>query len=119
MAMLKPDRLNISTSFGWSPIVAISSAGTLQVAREILHHRALVRVLVGDVEVIGLRPGRRRALAESGLGVGFAALDLVEVIADADDLGHIAQHAAEVRHHLRLELDRPGLARDMRRARLW
>ena len=28
MAMLKPDRLNISTSFGWSPMVAISSAGT-------------------------------------------------------------------------------------------
>src|SRR6202040_3169712 len=28
MAILKPDRLNISTSFGWSPMVAISSAGT-------------------------------------------------------------------------------------------
>ena len=28
MAMLKPERLNISTSFGWSPIDAISCSGT-------------------------------------------------------------------------------------------
>ena len=28
MAMLSPDRLNINTSFGESPIVAIAAAGT-------------------------------------------------------------------------------------------
>jgi hypothetical protein len=26
--MLKPERLNMSTSFGWSPIVAIFAVGT-------------------------------------------------------------------------------------------
>ena len=28
MAMLKPERWNIGTSVGWSPMVAISAAGT-------------------------------------------------------------------------------------------
>ena len=118
MAMLKPDRLNISTSFGWSPMVAISSVGTSRCAREIFHHGALVRVLVGDVEIIGLRPARRRALAECRLGVGFAALHLVEIVADADDLGDLLKLLANVRHDLRLEFDRPGFARDMRRVGL-
>ena len=32
MAMLKPERWNISTSLGWSPMVAISAAGTSRCA---------------------------------------------------------------------------------------
>ena len=28
MAMLKPERLNMGTSVGWSPMVAISATGT-------------------------------------------------------------------------------------------
>ena len=101
MAMLKPERLNISTSFGWSPMVAISAAGTPRCCDRIFHHRALVRVLVGDVEVIGLRAVGRRALAEGRLGVGLAALHLVEVVADADDLGDLIELLADVRHDLR------------------
>ena len=73
MAMLKPERLNISTSFGWSPMVAISSAGTPTCCGEILDHRALVGILVGDVEIVGLRPGGGRMLAERRLRLGFAA----------------------------------------------
>src|SRR6202030_4845088 len=56
-----------------------------------------------------------RALAESRLRVGFAAPDFVEVVAYADDLRSVAQIVSEVRHDRRLELDRPGLALDVRR----
>ena len=77
MAMLKPERLNIGTSFGWSPMVAISAAGMLMRSERYSDHRALVRVLVGDVEIVGLRAVGRRALPEGRLGVGLAALHLV------------------------------------------
>ncbi len=115
MAMLKPERLNISTSLGWSPMVAISAAGIFRMARQIVDDRALVGVVMGDVEVVRLRAGGRRPVAEGGLGIGLAALDLGMVVADADDLGGLLQRVGEIRHHLGLELDGPGLALDMRR----
>ena len=115
MAMLKPERLNISTSFGWSPMVAISCRRHAEMPRQIVHDRALVGVLVGDVEVVGLRPIGRRTLAQRRLGVGLAALHPVEIVADADDLGDLVELLVDVRHDLRLELDRPGFARDVRR----
>jgi hypothetical protein len=31
---------------------------------QISDHRALIRILVGDVEIVGLRPVRRRAVTE-------------------------------------------------------
>ena len=73
---------------------------------------------MGDVEIIGLRPVRRRALTESGLRVGLATPDPVKIVADADDLGDSVEPVIEIRHDLRLELDRPGFARHMRGARL-
>src|SRR5215831_8343275 len=55
------------------------------VLHEIFHYGALVRVLVGDVEVIWLRSVGGRMLAECSLRLGFAALHLVEIVAHADD----------------------------------
>ncbi len=34
MAMLKPERLNMGTSVGWSPMVAISCERNAEVARQ-------------------------------------------------------------------------------------
>src|SRR3546814_8569388 len=70
--------------------------------------------LVSDIEVMGLRAAGRCPLAEGHLGVGLAALHPVVVVADADDLDDPVQLLADVRDHLGLELDGPGLACDVR-----
>src|SRR6516165_7784532 len=53
-------------------------------------------------------------LSEGRLGVGFAALYSIEIITYADDLGDLLQVLSQIRHDLRLELDGPGFAGDMR-----
>ena len=53
---------------------------------------AFVGVRVGDVEIVGLRAGRRRFCAERGLGILFAARDQLEIVAYADDLHRAAEH---------------------------
>jgi hypothetical protein len=114
MAMLKPERLNMGTSVGcrrwWR-----SLARHPEVPRQKFHHRALVRVLVRHIEIIGLRAVGRRALPKGRLGVGLAALHRVQIVADADDLGDLVQLFGDIRHDLRLELDGPGLVGDVRR----
>ena len=71
---------------------------------------------VRDVEIIRLRPGRRNLIAEGRLGIFFAAGNEVAVIADADDLHRaIEVGIGEGVDNVRLELDGPRLAIDMRR----
>ena len=94
--------------------MAISSIRHLDVARQILNDGTLVRVLVGNVEIVGLRSRRRRALSERSLGICLAALHLVVIVADADDLGDVVKLFTDIRHDLRLEFHRPSLAGDMR-----
>src|SRR5215472_6966366 len=53
-------------------------------------------------------------LSECCLGGGLAALYSIEIITHADDFGDLLQVLVQVRHDLRLELDRPGFAGDMR-----
>ena len=64
IAMLRPECANISTSLGMSPIVAMSSGLMLVLGRQVLGHLALVRLRVGDVQVVGLRGSRRDMVAE-------------------------------------------------------
>src|SRR6516162_7190977 len=89
------------------------------VLREVLYHGALVRVLVGDVEVIGLRSVGGRVLAECSLRLGFAALHLVEIVAHADDLRDLLHVRANVGHDFRLKFAGPGFASDMSARRPW
>ena len=70
---------------------------------------------MGDVEIIGLRTGRRRFCAERVLGILFAARDQIVIVAYAHDLDGAAEHCFEILHDGRGELDGPLLARDMGR----
>ena len=81
--------------------------------REIFYDRAFVRVLLGDVDIVGLRPARRHALSQHGLRVSFAALDSAMIVADPDDLCGPIQ-VVVIRHNFRIELDCPCFARNMR-----
>src|SRR3954447_10822945 len=83
-----------------------------EMGRQIVNNGALVCILVGDVEVIWLGPIGRRLSAEGGLDICFALTDPLEIVADASDLRNCIKPVVEIRHDGRLELDRPGLARD-------
>ena len=83
MAMLNPLFLNISTSFGMSPIVANSSARDVRGAWTACSTtEPLLASGMGDVEVIGLRAGRRHLVAERRLGVLLGLGHEVAVVAD-------------------------------------
>src|SRR5215813_3865478 len=45
---------------------------------QVLQYRTLVCILVGDVQVVGLRPVGARSRAERRLGIGLATPDAIE-----------------------------------------
>src|SRR5262245_2425555 len=82
--------------------------------REVVSNEALVCIVVRDVEVVRLRASRGGVLADACPDIGFAALDEVVVVTDADDLHDLIQSAVKVLDDFRWKLDRPRLAIDMR-----
>ena len=86
-----------------------------KVLRQIVDDGALVRVRVGDVELVGLRPVRRRALRRTRPAHPPRNARPVMIVAHADDLDGPVERSSKSVDDLRLELDRPCSARDVRR----
>ena len=74
---------------------------------------ALVRILVGDIEIVRLRARRRRATCDGGLRIGLTALYPLVVVAHADDLGNLIHLFADVSNNIRLKFDGPGFSGEM------
>ena len=116
MAMLRPLGLNIGTSLGWSPIVAMAVHRDFQVSRQPLDDAAFVGRGVRHVKVVRLRPRGGDLRAERFLKRRFTRGDFVVVVADADDLDDAPDVStpSKVGHHDRLGLDGGCLAIDAR-----
>ena len=116
MAIAKPPFSNIETSFGMSPIVAISIDGNAQPAGQLFDDGALVGGRMGDIEIIGLRQSGGDFAAERLVDVFGTALDTLVIVADADDLDRVIDKVVKIGDDLRGELHRLLLPRDMRGA---
>src|SRR5579872_6562190 len=71
------------------------------------------------VQVIGLGPGGRNALAAFLLYVLFAASHRFKIVADPDDLRHSTQQPLKVRHHDRGKFDSPLFSVDVGAMARW
>ena len=79
---------------------------------------ALVRLGMGHVDIVGLRACGGRAGAERLPYVALAAPDQLVIVAHAHNLGGPLQGIGEVVDDRGRELDRPGLALDVRGGRV-